>query len=168
MKKVFAAVLVILLAFGLCACGAGNAPKIEDVLAAETPWYEFEGELLREDLLEKWGEPETSEDSCDIWNVNGKFVAAWYEGEGVTTVNRSSTLHAEIIEISGDLAIIEPAEGQWERSSGDRIFFSLSWLSEEDAALAEVGTKLVIEYNGSVMETYPLQIEKPYYAAIER
>lgn len=165
MKKICFLIAVLCLAGALCGCGAEGAPDIEKVLASENPWYEFEGELYRDGLETKWGEPETSESGQDIWNVDGKYVAVRYDGDKVMSIVRSSTMYAEIKEISGDLAVIEPAEGQWERKSGDKIFFSMSWLPEGTSAA--VGTELCIEYDGMLMETYPMQINKPFHVEIK-
>ena len=164
MKKLLLICICAVLVLGLFGCGAGAVPDIEDVLASEEPWYQPENELTRAELNNAWGEPETSEDTRDIWNVNGKYVAVSYDGDVAVSMGRSYTMYAGIVEISGDLAIIEPAEDQWERKSGDRIFFSLSWLP--DGAEAAVGTKLCIEYDGLLMETYPMQIHKPFHVEI--
>lgn len=160
MKKLLLICICAVLVLGLFGCGAGTVPDIEDVLASDTPWYQPENELTRAELNAAWGEPETAETSRDVWNVDGKYVAVSYDGDIAVSIGRSYTMYAEIVEISGDLAIIEPAPDQWERKSGDRIFFSLSWLPE--GTEAAVGTKLCIEYDGLLMETYPMQINKPF------
>ena len=91
---------------------------------------------------------------------NGEMISPPYDPDSA-----SSTLRARIVEINGNSLLIEPCEGQWELASADRIFFSAEWLPEKYTP--EVGSVLVIEYDGMLMETYPAQINKPFSVTVE-
>lgn len=62
---------------------------------------------------------------------------------------------ATVVEINGGTALVEPVENEWERSSSDRISFGISQLPDIGA---EVGSVVEITYDGTIMESYPAQI----------
>ncbi len=174
MKKLFI-LLLLATALALSACGSPTpevetslttsayenpVPEIEVILADSDPFPQEYIGMDRADFIEKWGEPETAEEDRDIWNVNGKFVVASYNNGKVTSLNHSSTLRTTVIELNGDLSIMESIEGQW---VGAPIFFDPAWLSEP----VEVGDTLVIEYSGILFATSPAQMGEPYSIAVE-
>ena len=59
-----------------------------------------------------------------------------------------------ITEINDNTALVTPNEGEQIRSSGDAVYVSLK--SSED--IFAVGDTIKVEYDGTVMESYPLQI----------
>lgn len=64
------------------------------------------------------------------------------------------TFSGEIIEIQESSAIIEVFEGEAIRSSGDKVSIDIS---QNDDTFA-VGDIVKVTYDGSVMESYPLQV----------
>ena len=92
MKKLLLICICAVLVLGLFGCGAGTVPDIEDVLASDTPWYQPENELTRAELNAAWGEPETAEESRDVWTVDGKYVAVSYDGDLAVNIGRSYTM----------------------------------------------------------------------------
>lgn|GEM_PF-119654 len=174
-KRIMAAVLLTAMILSLTACGA-KIPGLEDIVK------KYSGQITEEqmkeagiygkrkiDLQRAWGEEYSSLDgerSCVTWKSGGKWVAIEFEGDKAVSGALSCTMSATVTEIDGDLAYICPDEGSWERSSGDKIFFSMSWFSDEQAAQVKVGTELKIEYDGILMESYPLQIHEPYFVEI--
>lgn len=67
-------------------------------------------------------------------------------------------LTAEITDDSGEILTVCPLEGEWERTSTDAIFVSKSLADESIRPFLTVGTTVVIQYDGRLMETYPCQI----------
>ena len=64
-------------------------------------------------------------------------------------------VRATIIEINGDVVLIEPVEGEWELQSADRI-----WINVEgfDDIGVKIGSIVDVTYDGYIRETYPAQI----------
>ena len=62
---------------------------------------------------------------------------------------------AQVIEYTDNWVLVEPLEGEAERSSADKISFGTQNLDSLDI---QVGTKVVITYGGEIMESYPAQI----------
>ena len=65
------------------------------------------------------------------------------------------SFHATIIEMNASVAVVQPLEGEEERSSSDRISFRVA---DFDDINAEVGSVVNVTYTGGIMETYPAQI----------
>ena len=61
-------------------------------------------------------------------------------------------------ELTDDTIIVCPVEGEWELNSSDKIFASKEWADESIRSMLKVGTTVVIQYDGLIMETYPAQI----------
>lgn len=89
---------------------------------------------------------------------NFKSMSALWEAEGVDekayALNEES-FEAKILEVRVTGVTVEPLEGEWERSSSDKITFSTQLL---DNIEAEPGDIVEIVYNGTVRESYPAQI----------
>lgn len=62
---------------------------------------------------------------------------------------------ATVLEIKGDIVLVEPVEGQPERNSADQISFGTGKLEKLDVA---PGDTVQITYTGGIMETYPAKI----------
>lgn len=64
--------------------------------------------------------------------------------------------YGKVIESTDSYIIVEPNEGEEVRKSADKISISLG---EYNDALYTLGTNLKVTYNGTVLETYPAQVE---------
>ena len=72
-------------------------------------------------------------------------------------------------ELTDDTFIVRPAEGEWELNSSDKIFAYKEWADESIRPMLNVGTAVVIQYDGRIMESYPAQInaDKLWIQSIE-
>jgi len=61
---------------------------------------------------------------------------------------------AKVLENYGNSALVEPLEGEWERSSADQISCSF----QTGGSLPEAGKYIRVVYDGQIMESYPAQI----------
>lgn len=66
------------------------------------------------------------------------------------------SFYGKVIEASDSYIIVEPNEGEKIRKSADKISISLG---KNNDALYMVGTNLKVTYNGTIIETYPAQVE---------
>ncbi len=89
---------------------------------------------------------------------NFKSMSVLWEMEGVDenayAVNEES-FEATVLEVGETGVTVEPLEGEWERTSSDKITFSTQLL---DDIGVEPGDIVEIIYNGTVRESYPAQI----------
>ncbi len=76
-------------------------------------------------------------------------------GEEVS--NNKNVFYGTILELyqNGAIALVEPEEGADIRSSGDQVTVNLAVNTTDHFS---VGDRIQVEYDGNVMETYPLQI----------
>lgn len=77
----------------------------------------------------------------------------------VNTVNHEQNEHSffgKVIESTASYIVVEPNEDEDIRKSSDKISISLG---EYNDALYEVGTKVKITYDGTIMESYPAQVK---------
>ncbi len=63
--------------------------------------------------------------------------------------------YGKVVESTASYIIVEPNENEEERKSADKISIGLG---ENNDALYMVGTNVKITYNGTIMESYPAQI----------
>lgn len=72
-------------------------------------------------------------------------------------------------EITDDTFIVCPVEGEWELNSSNKIFAYKEWADESIRSMLTVGTTVVIQYDGRIMESYPAQInaDKLWIQSIE-
>lgn len=158
--------IIFLLISGLLLAGCGSRlPGIADVIAewesAENDGTSIDGAAISR-LKKAWGTPYSEEPACVVWEHGGRYVAAYVDDGTVTHAGVSETLTATVIEITGTLLIVEPTSPEWVVSSGSRMFMSLDWFSPADASRIIVSTQIQAEFDGIVMESSPLQINKPY------
>lgn len=64
--------------------------------------------------------------------------------------------YGKVIESNENYLIVEPNEGEEERRSSDKISIGLG---ENNDMLYAVGTNVKVTYHGTIMESYPAQIE---------
>ena len=101
--------------------------------------------------------------SCDKGASNDSSDTTSIETSSKETTVSTSTseteidhvVRATIIEIDGNVVLIEPVEGEWELKSADRI-----WINVEgfDDIGAKIGSIVDVTYDGYIRETYPAQI----------
>ncbi len=164
MKNMLKLLLISLIICFLSACGK-SIPTTNEILANDAYAYEFTDNITLKDLTKAWGEPYDFRNGNTIWKVNDKYISVVFDNDYAYAAHSSHTLRATIIEENEGTFIICPCEGQWELNSSDKIFFSPQWLP--DGAVVSVGTTLIIEYNGMIMETYPAQIYEPFSVVVE-
>jgi hypothetical protein len=78
-----------------------------------------------------------------------------WKGSAPQTSDQNVQFTAQVIECGETWVLVEPLEGEAERSSADRISFGTQNLEQLDI---QVGTQVVITYGGEIMESYPAQI----------
>lgn len=81
-------------------------------------------------------------------------VVFWDDWKGAATAQEVQ-FTAQVIECGETWVLVEPLEGEAERNSADRISFSTQNLEQLQI---QVGTQVVVTYNGEIMESYPAQI----------
>ena len=64
--------------------------------------------------------------------------------------------YGKIIEATDSYIIVEPNEGDEIRKTADKISIALG---KNNDTIYMVGTNLKVTYNGTIMETYPAQVE---------
>ena len=67
-----------------------------------------------------------------------------------------------VLEVSEFGLMVEPDEGEDIRRSGDLVSVSLNVEYEDGKTDYSVGDKVTVYYDGSVAESYPLQVTKVY------
>ena len=85
---------------------------------------------------------------------NLKSIDTLWEKE-LDDIKAKNSFTANIISISGSNVVVEPIESEKERSSSDRISFSLNGLADIDAS---ADSYVRITYIGEIAESYPAQI----------
>lgn len=65
-----------------------------------------------------------------------------------------------VLEETTTYMIVEPNEDEKERKSSDKI--QINYTTEHKDYLYGIGRKVIIEYNGAIMESYPAQIKTDY------
>ena len=66
-----------------------------------------------------------------------------------------TTFTAKILEITGNIVLVEPLPDEDILRSSDKITFGTENLENIDAAVGDI---VIVTYDGMVMETYPAQI----------
>ena len=67
----------------------------------------------------------------------------------------TASFTATILELSDSYALVQPVEGESELLSSDKISFGIKELEQLDVS---VGSRVVIYYDGLIMESYPAKI----------
>lgn len=83
-------------------------------------------------------------------------------GGGESKVGGDETVifQATILEIQDGYYLVEPVEGSAELNSADQI--TIPMINMNPSSEPEVGDVLEIEYDGSIVESYPAQITNVY------
>lgn len=67
-----------------------------------------------------------------------------------------AVLEAEIVELDGSYCIIQPVEGSWDLASSYKI--SISAEEIEGSRDPQIGDKVIVKYDGTILESYPAQL----------
>ena len=81
-------------------------------------------------------------------------------GESKVGGDETVTFQATILEIQDGYYLVEPVEGSAELNSADQI--TIPMINMNPSPEPEVGDVLEIEYDGSIVESYPAQITNVY------
>ena len=85
-------------------------------------------------------------------------------GESEIVGNEKATFQATILEIHDGYYLVEPVAGSTELNSADRITVPMTNMNPSPEP--EVGDVLEIEYDGSIAESYPVQITNVYSISV--
>lgn len=85
-------------------------------------------------------------------------------GESEIVGNEKATFQATILEIHDGYYLVEPVAGSTELNSADRITVPMTNMNPSPES--EVGDVLEIEYDGSIAESYPVQITNVYSISV--
>lgn len=80
----------------------------------------------------------------------------------VSTKNDNPVFQATVIEVNGDLLLVEPAPQSDAAKSADRIQVPLTSVDEETRTQLKTGTQIIVEYDGALQETYPATVNTLY------
>lgn len=71
-------------------------------------------------------------------------------------INEEQYFYGKVVEANASYIIVEPYEGEEERNSADKISIGLG---EYNDAMYTVGSNVKITYDGTIMESYPAQVQ---------
>lgn len=103
--------------------------------------------------------------ACESGSAVKKTTETKAEEIKETEPAETETFLAEILEIGGSYALVEPLEGENERNSSDKISFGTEKLEDINA---EAGDIVEITYDGLIMESYPAQIHASRWEIYEK
>lgn len=172
MKKYIGVLLSLICVVALTACGK-NLDNIPSFSVIQEQGDEWATEKLtgytKDNLQEIWGEPDGMLSGMfgEVWQVEDDFdqVVVYYdENAEVIDVRYIFAFKAAILEVRDSSLLVEPCEGEWERNSSDQIVVGMSALeiAEEVKAEFEVGKTVLVQYNGTIEESYPAQLSAEY------
>lgn len=80
----------------------------------------------------------------------------------VSSKNDNPVFQATVIEVNGDLLLVEPAPQSDAAKSADRIQVPLTSVDEETRTQLKTDTQIIVEYDGALQETYPAMVNTLY------
>lgn len=80
----------------------------------------------------------------------------------VSDKNDNPVFQATILEVNGDLLLVKPDTQSDAAKSADKIQIPLTTVDAETRALLKVGTEIIVEYDGTLQETYPATVLNLY------
>lgn len=72
-----------------------------------------------------------------------------------------AVFQATVVEVNGEMILAEPLEGSAERLSADRIY-----VANEEGLKLLTGDVIEIQYDGSILESYPAQLGNVYHITL--
>ena len=76
--------------------------------------------------------------------------------------NGNPVFQATVIEVNGDVILVKPAESSDAAKSADKIYVPLTDMHEEIRTKLKAGTEIIVEYDGTLQETYPATVGTLY------
>ena len=76
----------------------------------------------------------------------------------VSGKNNNPVFQATILEVNGDLLLVKPAPQSDAAKSADKIQIPLTTVDAETRAQLKVGAEIIVDYDGSLQETYPATV----------
>ena len=80
----------------------------------------------------------------------------------VSGKNNNPVFQATILEVNGDLLLVKPDPQSDAAKSADKIQIPLTTVDAETRAQLKVGAEIIVEYDGSLQETYPATVLNLY------
>lgn len=120
----------------------------------------------RDSLRYIWDEPDIMLSGLwgEGWNVDNMEIVVFYDTdnkvESVKLVKSGFIFEATILEIKDNYLLVEPVEGSSELKSADQIIVPMKNMNPSPEP--EVGDIIEIKYDGTIAESYPVQITEVY------
>ena len=80
----------------------------------------------------------------------------------VSGKNNNPVFQATILEVNGDLLLVKPDPQSDAAKSADKIQIPLTTVDAETRAQLKAGTEIIVEYDGTLQETYPAMVLNLY------
>lgn len=172
MRKSKRILFICLLIISICilsACKSGKIPELEKVVNYSRDELQDLAKIVDEkSLIKKWGEPQRL-NNRRIWSVpltgETKFVSAWTDNGKVISINVSQILYVTVVSVENNVAYCTLG---WDDFSTDMN--NLTFMPEKDIfgndIICKVGDEFIFQFDGMMMETYPLQLNPPYSATL--
>lgn len=119
----------------------------------------FTGCAMKNRMDENKNSQQSSEETTENTNKNSQQPSE----EATENTNENShsqrVFLASVIEIEKQSILVKPHEGEWELYSADQIRIGKNaFASAEEMSELEIGDVVQIEYDGTILETYPAQL----------
>ena len=80
----------------------------------------------------------------------------------VSGKNDNPVFQATILEVNGDLLLVKPDPQSDAAKSADKIQIPLTTVDAETRSQLKVGAEIIVEYDGTLQETYPATVLNLY------
>ena len=80
----------------------------------------------------------------------------------VSGKNNNPVFQATILEVNGDLLLVKPDPQSDAAKSADKIQIPLTTLDAETRSQLKAGAEIIVEYDGTLQETYPAMVLNLY------
>ncbi len=80
----------------------------------------------------------------------------------VSGKNNNPVFQATILEVNGDLLLVKPDPQSDAAKSADKIQIPLTTVDAETRSQLKAGTEIIVEYDGTLQETYPATVLNLY------
>lgn len=80
----------------------------------------------------------------------------------VSGKNNNPVFQATVIEVNGDVVLVKPTESSDAAKSADKIYVPLTDMHKEIRTKLKAGTEIIVEYDGTLQETYPATVGTLY------